>query len=65
MKKHPVLQKFLDDFTQRNFGRTISETQCVTCGSTEVAHDDFRDTLSRREFTISGMCQRCQDGVFK
>lgn len=24
----------------------------------------FRDSLSNREYTISGMCQRCQDAVF-
>lgn len=24
----------------------------------------FRDELSRKEFDISGMCQRCQDEVF-
>lgn len=24
----------------------------------------FRDDKSRREFEISGMCQKCQDGTF-
>ena len=24
----------------------------------------FRDELSRREYTISGLCQACQDSVF-
>ena len=24
----------------------------------------FRDELSRREFTISGLCQKCQDNIF-
>ena len=25
---------------------------------------DFRDELSKKEFSISGMCQKCQDSVF-
>ncbi len=24
----------------------------------------FRDEVSRKEFTISGMCQKCQDEIF-
>lgn len=27
--------------------------------------EDFRDDLSRKEFSISGLCQKCQDEVFK
>ena len=26
--------------------------------------DGFRDKLSQREYSISGLCQRCQDTVF-
>jgi formylmethanofuran dehydrogenase subunit E len=26
---------------------------------------EFRDDLSRKEYGISGMCQKCQDRVFK
>jgi len=26
--------------------------------------NDFRDELSRKEFRISGLCQKCQDEVF-
>lgn len=29
-----------------------------------VNKDDFRDAISRREFTISGLCQKCQDEFF-
>lgn len=25
---------------------------------------EFRDALSRKEYGISGMCQKCQDSVF-
>jgi hypothetical protein len=27
-------------------------------------HTSFRDDLSRKEYQISGMCQRCQDDIF-
>lgn len=36
---------------------------CATCGN-EIGNDEFRDDLSRKEYTISGMCQACQDSVF-
>ena len=26
--------------------------------------EDFRNDISRKEFGISGMCQKCQDSVF-
>lgn len=26
--------------------------------------DDFKDDLSRKEYQISGLCQKCQDSVF-
>lgn len=41
------------------------DLNCITCGSGAVKAEDFKDDLSRKEFTISGMCQECQDSVFK
>lgn len=37
---------------------------CALCGSKDVAPFDFRDDLSRKEFSISLMCQKCQDDFF-
>ena len=34
---------------------------CALCGATSLTFDD---ALSIKEFTISRMCQTCQDGVF-
>tara|TARA_R100001082_G_C4350300_1_gene154232 strand:+ start:626 stop:844 length:219 start_codon:yes stop_codon:yes gene_type:complete len=34
---------------------------CVTC---ENSIGEFRDSLSKKEYSISGMCQSCQDSVF-
>ena len=46
-------------------GRDINkDLTCLTCESTAIMPNDFRDDLSRKEFLISHMCQVCQDGVF-
>ena len=39
----------------------LSAGCCPTC-SREIG--EFRDALSKKEFSISGMCQSCQDSVF-
>ena len=48
---------------QAVFGRTarIEADECTTCGGPA---DAFRNARSEREYTISGMCQDCQDSVF-
>ncbi len=38
------------------------EGKCPICG--RKGPFQFRDDLSRREYQISGMCQRCQDKAF-
>ena len=35
-----------------------------TCRMCNSVVEEFRDDLSEREYLISGMCQKCQDGVF-
>lgn len=42
----------------------VERGQCPFCNATPKPKD-FRDDLSRREFKISGMCQVCQDDLFK
>lgn len=39
---------------------------CMTCLEPFDVNDPsaFNDELSRREFSISGMCQACQDSTF-
>ena len=55
----------LDNISLRNLGRArslaIAARSCVTCGKRA---DIFRDSLSVKEYHISGMCQKCQDEVF-
>lgn len=62
MAKTPQMQAAVDSLARALFGRDSSDTRtCVTCGQPS---GEFRDDLSWKEFTISGMCQKCQDSVF-
>ena len=37
---------------------------CPFCGL-EASKMEFRDDLSKKEFEISGLCQKCQDETFE
>jgi len=37
---------------------------CPICDMSVNVAKDFRDDISRKEFEISRLCQRCQDNVF-
>ncbi len=37
---------------------------CPFCNKKIDEEKDFRDSLSRKEFKISGLCQNCQDKIF-
>jgi len=56
------VQDCLDNFSKKAFGKTQAEaekeTTCMFCGGKVVG---FTDELSRKEYGISGMCQKCQD----
>lgn len=45
-------------------GKKIDGKSCAFCNSVKITQFDFRDELSYREFTISRLCQKCQDEVF-
>ena len=59
------MNEFLDDIVSNIFGvsrkASIVGDVCVICKGEATT---FIDELSRREFSISGMCQSCQDSVF-
>lgn len=63
MKKSPELQAFVDWAAKEMFGWNGDDMCCRICNS-RIIVDEFRDELSRKEFDISGMCQRCQDDTF-
>jgi len=62
-KKSPEIIKFLDRYTERT--RSIRTDVCIGppfgCGRKAT---EFRDAISKKEFTISGLCQYCQDLLF-
>ena len=66
-EKTSKMTEALDDLAQKSFGRKRTESIegdiCVACGA-KAPPESFKDDLSRKEYTISGMCQSCQDGVF-
>lgn len=37
---------------------------CHICGQVINPWEDFINHLSRKEWEISGMCQKCQDSIF-
>lgn len=39
----------------------IDADLCTDCGGPAT---DFKDELSKREYSISGFCQKCQDAIF-
>ena len=63
--KNPVLAQAMDRLAFATYGRTrtaaIHNNMCVACGQ---AVGQFRDKLSEKEFSMSGMCQKCQDKTF-
>lgn len=62
--KSAAMNAFLDQLTGM-LGQTrtnaITNDVCVSCNEDAST---FKDALSEREYRISGLCQRCQDGVF-
>lgn len=64
-EKSPAMAEDLDTLTAHLFGKTrrgaIEKHECVSC---DAANVEFRDTTSFREYSISGLCQKCQDTVF-
>ena len=51
----------LGALTGKDRVETVADGKCMTCNSPDMG---FKDDLSRKEYTISGMCQSCQDSVF-
>lgn len=43
--------------------KQIEKGICPLCGE-EINVKDFRDELSKKEYEISGVCQKCQDAIW-
>ena len=58
--KSPEIEAFLADLMGASRVGAVAEGSCVACSGTV---SEFRNTLSEKEYTISGFCQDCQDLV--
>ena len=67
MPRNPALQGLLKAVSPQNLSPEEAKDQykCAICGKSVDPDKDFRDGLSIREWSISGMCQKDQDKVFK
>ena len=63
-EKHPAIEAVLDAQLPAGVSRreSIEANRCVSC---REAVTGFRDAESEREYAISGLCQPCQDWVFR
>ena len=43
--------------------KEVLGNRCPIC-SKDIKEEDFKDRLSKKEYSISGMCQECQDKTF-
>lgn len=60
--------KEIDNFITEALGiqrkRSIQNNVCAICHKEVDPELDFKDSISIKEYTISGMCQECQDKIF-
>ena len=63
--KMSELEQMKEDMAMKLFGRSrtiaLAGNECVKCGEFNL---EFRDEISRKEYSISALCQCCQDGIF-
>ena len=60
-QKAPAIEALLTSLTGFSRVGAVAEGSCVTCQGNATS---FRDEISRKEYSISGMCQSCQDSIF-
>ena len=67
----PVIQMLIKPDTSKpgfQFDKTVADrvraNRCTICGA-PIFETDFADELSKKEYSISGMCQRCQNKAFR
>lgn len=64
-EKNPEIDQLVTKLTGIDRQAVIKSDRCVPppigCGGPAV---EFRDDLSRKEYSISGLCQKCQDSIF-
>ena len=61
-QKSQNIETLIGKIAGKSRKQTIIVNKCMLCGKNA---ENFKDALSAREYAISGMCQKCQDGFFK
>ena len=65
-EKHPSLEGAMEAASKAVGGcgkRTYGK--CALCPREFDPEAEFKDELSKKEYRVSGMCQKCQDQMFK
>lgn len=60
-KKTKEINNFIDGILGTDRVGSIKQNICTLCGKRAT---EFRNSLSYKEYSISGMCQECQDKIF-
>lgn len=60
--RSPKITNMLSKMIGTNIVEKIENDICVLC---HKPVGDFKDEVSRREYRISGLCQKCQDDFFE
>ena len=63
--KSVIIDNFLSEITGKNRFSVIKNGNCVGCDETGITENSFVDKLSIKEYQISGLCQKCQDKVWR
>ena len=62
--KAPQIDALLSGIFGKDRTSVIAAGECVSCDSTGNNSKSFTDDLTRKEYQISGMCQKCQNDIF-
>ena len=61
--KAEQLEAMLIEVLRKDRRMTITRGECMACDATGVRRESFTSEVSAREYTISGLCQICQNDV--
>jgi len=69
LNKPFISKKRIEELSKRPWAKifpegikNLKEGVCTICGA---KIEGFKNAISHKEYQISGMCQKCQDKVFK
>ena len=63
-KKTEEVENLIDSITPNKLGR-VGSIKADVCSWCKGPATEFKDPLSKKEYRISGFCQKCQDETFE